>query len=147
MTRPPRRIIYLKLEACLLLVTQRLDGSRWSIDVHSVTYMIGKYTCLPVAPNLHWHFAFTQSQRARERCDRGHCWKEVEDALAVRGRLIDMLETAALPGASVEERRDMCAVVVVGGGPIGVSMAAGGAGATFQSTMIISDQLTDDSMH
>ena len=52
--------------------------------------------------------------------------KEVEDALAVRGRLIDMLETASLPGQSEEERRKMCAVVVVGGGPIGVSIAAGG---------------------
>ena len=51
--------------------------------------------------------------------------KEVEDALAVRGRLIDMLETASLPGQSEEERRKMCAVVVVGGGPIGVSIAAG----------------------
>ena len=41
--------------------------------------------------------------------------KEVEDALAVRGRLIDLLETAALPGNSEEERRAMCSVVVVGG--------------------------------
>jgi NADH dehydrogenase FAD-containing subunit len=48
--------------------------------------------------------------------------KEVEDALAVRGRLIDMLETASLPGPEEEERRKMCAVVVVGGGPIGVSV-------------------------
>lgn len=62
--------------------------------------------------------------------------KEVEDALAVRGRLIDMLETASLPGPSEEEKRKMCAVVVVGGGPIGVSIAAGkgrgGEGGTWE---------------
>jgi len=33
----------------------------------------------------------------------------------VRGRLVDLLETAALPGNSEEERRAMCSVVVVGG--------------------------------
>lgn len=50
--------------------------------------------------------------------------QEVDDALRVRRRLIDMLETASLPGPTTAERRRMCAVVVVGGGPIGVSIAA-----------------------
>ena len=50
--------------------------------------------------------------------------KEVEDALSIRGRLIDMLETASLPGNTEEDRRAMCSVVVVGGGPVGVAFAA-----------------------
>ena len=50
--------------------------------------------------------------------------KEVEDALAVRSRLMDMLETASLPGVHPETRRRMCSVVVVGGGPYGVNIAA-----------------------
>ena len=50
--------------------------------------------------------------------------KEVEDALAVRSRLMDMLETASLPGVDDETRRRVCSVVVVGGGPYGVNIAA-----------------------
>lgn len=50
--------------------------------------------------------------------------KEVEDALAVRSRLMDMLETASLPGVDDETRRRVCSVAVVGGGPYGVNIAA-----------------------
>eukprot|EP00951_Prasinocladus_malaysianus_P031986 scaffold309246_cov40-Prasinocladus_malaysianus.AAC.1 len=37
---------------------------------------------------------------------------------------MDMLETSALPGMTDKEKADMCSVVVVGGGPIGVAVAS-----------------------
>ena len=50
--------------------------------------------------------------------------KEVDDALRIRAKLADLLETASLPGVSEREQRDMLSVVVVGGGPTGVEFAA-----------------------
>ena len=50
--------------------------------------------------------------------------KEVDDALRIRTKLADLLETASLPGVSEEEQKDMLSVVVVGGGPTGVEFAA-----------------------
>ena len=50
--------------------------------------------------------------------------KEVDDALRIRAKLADLLETASLPGVSEAEQRDMLSVVVVGGGPTGVEFAA-----------------------
>ena len=42
--------------------------------------------------------------------------KEVEDALSIRRKLADLLETASLPGVSDAEARRMLSVLVVGGG-------------------------------
>jgi len=50
--------------------------------------------------------------------------KEVEDALSIRRKLADLLETASLPGVSDAEARRMLSVLVVGGGPTGVEFAA-----------------------
>ncbi|KAH7177087.1 hypothetical protein EDB81DRAFT_676144 [Dactylonectria macrodidyma] len=50
--------------------------------------------------------------------------KSVADARAVRQRLEDMLEIASLPGVSEERQRELCHVIIVGGGPTGVEMAA-----------------------
>ena len=50
--------------------------------------------------------------------------KEVEDALHIRRKLADLLETASLPGVPEDEARRMLSILVVGGGPTGVEFAA-----------------------
>ena len=49
--------------------------------------------------------------------------KEVTDAIAIRSRITDLMETASLPGVSEEEQRRMLSILVVGGGPTGVEFA------------------------
>lgn len=53
---------------------------------------------------------------------REHCLfvKEVEDVRAIKSRVLENFETAALPGTSHEERNRLLSFVVVGGGPTGV---------------------------
>jgi NADH:ubiquinone reductase (non-electrogenic) len=55
-----------------------------------------------------------------------HCrfLKSIGDGLAIRAQLVDLLETACLPGLSEERRRQLLTIVVVGGGPTGVESAA-----------------------
>jgi NADH:ubiquinone reductase (non-electrogenic) len=50
--------------------------------------------------------------------------KEVEDALVIRKRILDIFETANLPHLNEEERKKLLHFVVVGGGPNGVEVAA-----------------------
>lgn len=50
--------------------------------------------------------------------------KNVNDAMAVRGRLSDMLEIASLPSINDQRRREILHVAIVGGGPTGIEMAA-----------------------
>ncbi len=50
--------------------------------------------------------------------------KEIGDARAIRGKVIDNLEMASSPGVSREERMRLLTFVVVGGGPTGVEFAA-----------------------
>mmetsp|Transcript_22742 Transcript_22742/g.70657 ORF Transcript_22742/g.70657 Transcript_22742/m.70657 type:complete len:515 (+) Transcript_22742:344-1888(+) len=49
--------------------------------------------------------------------------KEIADSVALRKRVQEVFELAALPGTSVEEARDILHFVVVGGGPTGVEFA------------------------
>lgn len=49
--------------------------------------------------------------------------KEVSDTVALRKRIQEVFELAALPGTSDEERRKVLHFVVVGGGPTGVEFA------------------------
>jgi NADH:ubiquinone reductase (non-electrogenic) len=50
--------------------------------------------------------------------------KELADARAIRQRIIDCFEQAAMPGLDEVERRRLLQFVVVGGGPTGVEFAA-----------------------
>ncbi|OBZ65801.1 External alternative NAD(P)H-ubiquinone oxidoreductase B1, mitochondrial [Grifola frondosa] len=55
-----------------------------------------------------------------------HCFqlKTIGDAQAIRKRIIDNFEAAALPTTTPEERRRLLSFVVCGGGPTGVETAA-----------------------
>ncbi|KIZ06131.1 NADH dehydrogenase, partial [Monoraphidium neglectum] len=51
-------------------------------------------------------------------------FKSIEDAKALRRRVSECFERAALPATPDEERRKLLSFVVVGGGPTGVEVAA-----------------------
>ncbi|KAK9863618.1 hypothetical protein WJX84_002828 [Apatococcus fuscideae] len=51
-------------------------------------------------------------------------FKRIEDARALRQRVSECFEHAALPGTPEQERQDLLSFVVVGGGPTGVEVAA-----------------------
>jgi hypothetical protein len=50
--------------------------------------------------------------------------KTVQDAQAIRRRIMDNLETAALPSTTAAERKRLLSFVVCGGGPTGVEFAS-----------------------
>jgi NADH:ubiquinone reductase (non-electrogenic) len=50
--------------------------------------------------------------------------KNVADANTVRSRLNDNLEMASLPGTSEDRQRQLLHIIIVGGGPTGIEMAA-----------------------
>jgi NADH:ubiquinone reductase (non-electrogenic) len=50
--------------------------------------------------------------------------KSVEDTMKIRNRIMDCLETAAIPGQPADEVDRLLHFVVVGGGPAGVEFAA-----------------------
>lgn len=49
--------------------------------------------------------------------------KELSDARAIRTKIIDIFETASLPGIDPKERKKLLHFVVVGGGPTGIEFA------------------------
>ena len=53
-----------------------------------------------------------------------HYLKEISDAQKIRNVLIDLVETASIPGQTQAERKRLLNFVVVGGGPTGVEFAA-----------------------
>ena len=53
-----------------------------------------------------------------------HFLKEISDAQNIRNVIIDLVETASIPGQEVYERQRLLHFVVVGGGPTGVEFAA-----------------------
>ena len=57
----------------------------------------------------------------RENC---HFLKEISDAQQIRNVIIDLVETASIPGQEPYERQKLLHFVVVGGGPTGVEFAA-----------------------
>jgi len=46
--------------------------------------------------------------------------KELHDARKIRGRIIELFERASLPTRSMEEKRELLHIVIVGGGPTGI---------------------------
>ena len=50
--------------------------------------------------------------------------KQVEDAQRIRNVVIDLVETASIPGQTDDEIKRLLHFVVVGGGPTGVEFAA-----------------------
>lgn len=53
-----------------------------------------------------------------------HFLKEISDAQAIRNDIVDLVETASIPGQSEPEQNRLLHFVVVGGGPTGVEFAA-----------------------
>ncbi len=53
-----------------------------------------------------------------------HFLKEISDAQKIRNVVIDLVETASLPGQEAYEKQRLLHFVVVGGGPTGVEFAA-----------------------
>ena len=53
-----------------------------------------------------------------------HNLKDISDAQKIRNILIDLVETASIPGQTEAERKRLLHFVVVGGGPTGVEFAA-----------------------
>ncbi|PBP19528.1 external NADH-ubiquinone oxidoreductase 2 [Diplocarpon rosae] len=55
-----------------------------------------------------------------------HClfMKSVSDAMALREKVFDCFELASLPKFSAEQKRDILHFIIVGGGPMGVELAA-----------------------
>ncbi|CAG9464813.1 unnamed protein product [Pedinophyceae sp. YPF-701] len=60
-------------------------------------------------------------QGVEEHC---HFFKSIEDARALRARISELFERAALPHTPLEEKRRLLSFVIVGGGPTGVEVAA-----------------------
>eukprot|EP00854_Cymbomonas_tetramitiformis_P017022 gene17022-20239_t len=56
--------------------------------------------------------------------EHGFFLKEVQDARAIRNRIVDCLETASIPGQSPETKKRLLHFVIVGGGPTGVEFSA-----------------------
>ncbi|MED6145616.1 External alternative NAD(P)H-ubiquinone oxidoreductase B3, mitochondrial [Stylosanthes scabra] len=50
--------------------------------------------------------------------------KEVDDALRIRQKVVDLFEKASIPSTPVEEKKKLLSFVIVGGGPTGVEFAA-----------------------
>eukprot|EP01124_Arcella_intermedia_P012720 TRINITY_DN19073_c0_g1_i3.p1 TRINITY_DN19073_c0_g1~~TRINITY_DN19073_c0_g1_i3.p1 ORF type:complete len:491 (-),score=97.07 TRINITY_DN19073_c0_g1_i3:10-1482(-) len=46
--------------------------------------------------------------------------KELHDARKIRGRIIELFERASLPNRTVDEKRKLLHIVIVGGGPTGI---------------------------
>ena len=53
-----------------------------------------------------------------------HFLKEIPHAQNIRNDLIDLVETASIPGQTEEEKKRLLHFIVVGGGPTGVEFAA-----------------------
>ena len=53
-----------------------------------------------------------------------HFLKEIEDAQKIRNVVIDLVETASIPGQLESEQKQLLHFAVVGGGPTGVEFAA-----------------------
>ncbi len=64
-----------------------------------------------------------ESHKWRPRTWHAHASTEVSDAVALRKRIAEKFELAALPGTTEEERKAALHFVVVGGGPTGVEFA------------------------
>ncbi|XP_027347668.1 external alternative NAD(P)H-ubiquinone oxidoreductase B3, mitochondrial-like isoform X2 [Abrus precatorius] len=56
--------------------------------------------------------------------EHAHFLKEVDDALRIRRKVVDLFERASLPSLPVEEKKKLLSFVVVGGGPTGVEFSA-----------------------
>ncbi|KAL9098069.1 MAG: hypothetical protein Q9163_006197 [Psora crenata] len=50
--------------------------------------------------------------------------RNVPDAMKIRTRIGEIFEKASLPGMTAEEQRDLLHILIVGGGPTGVELAA-----------------------
>jgi len=68
--------------------------------------------------------ATTNTFRTPGVVENCHFLKEIEDAQKIRNVIIDLVETASIPGQLESEQKRLLHFVVVGGGPTGVEFAA-----------------------
>lgn len=85
------------------------EVSKWDLHYDLLVVAVGAYTNTFGTPGV------------EEHC---HFLKEISDAQAIRNDIIDLVETACIPGQSAAEQNRLLHFVVVGGGPTGVEFAA-----------------------
>jgi len=85
------------------------EVSQWNLPYDILVVAVGATTNTMGVPGVATH------------C---HYLKEISDAQKIRNILIDLVETASIPGQTQAERKRLLNFVVVGGGPTGVEFAA-----------------------
>ena len=95
-----------KCEDCSAIVG---EVSKWDLPYDILVVAVGATTNNMSVPGVEKH------------C---HYLKEISDAQSIRNTLIDLVETASIPGQTEAERKRLLHFVVVGGGPTGVEFAA-----------------------
>ena len=85
------------------------EVSKWDLHYDLLVVAVGAYTNTFGTPGV------------KKYC---HFLKEISDAQAIRNDIIDLVETACIPGQSEAEQNRLLHFVVVGGGPTGVEFAA-----------------------
>lgn len=69
------------------------------------------------------HGAHPHDEIVKGACEHALYLRDLQDARRLRSRMLDCLETASLPTVSEEEKKRLCSLVVVGGGPVSVNVA------------------------
>ena len=85
------------------------EVSKWDVPYDILVVAVGASTDTFGTPGV------------REHC---HFLKEIPDAQSIRNDIIDLVETASIPGQSQAEQERLLHFIVVGGGPTGVEFAA-----------------------
>jgi NADH:ubiquinone reductase (non-electrogenic) len=86
-----------------------LDGREFALPFESLVIAVGAVPHTFGIPGVREHALFL---------------RQIRDARAIRQRVLECFERAALPGVSEADRRRLLRFVVVGGGPTGVEFAA-----------------------
>ncbi|EPQ28363.1 uncharacterized protein PFL1_04190 [Pseudozyma flocculosa PF-1] len=84
-------------------------SDEYTIDYDKLVISVGSYNQTFGTPGVKEH---------------GYFLKDAKDARAIRWRIVELLEQAAMPCRTEDERREMLNFVVVGGGPTGSEWAA-----------------------
>lgn len=83
--------------------------SEFTLDYDILIYAIGATNNTFNTPGVHENCFFL---------------KEMEDARSIRDTMIDLIESASIPGQPAAERKRLLNFVIVGGGPSGVEFAS-----------------------
>ena len=92
-----------------ILCSGTLDGTAFRLSYDILVIAVGAVNNTFKIPGVEQHALYL---------------KELDEARAIRGRIIDCFERASQPSTTDEERKRLLHFVVVGGGPTGVEFAA-----------------------